>query len=54
MRKAIDMSPGVLAMHQIERLFKEEMLICKSRSTPDIDHSAFDLKLGDSGWELGE
>lgn len=51
---SIDMSPGVLGVSQVERLFKEEKIASRSglAKMPGLDGSAFDLPLGMNAWRL--
>jgi dCTP deaminase len=48
----IDMSPGVLAKSQVERLFETGAITFNVFDKPDIDGSSFDLHLGRTAWQL--
>ncbi|MGE0827262.1 MAG: 2'-deoxycytidine 5'-triphosphate deaminase [Candidatus Binatia bacterium] len=51
---AIDISSGVLATKQVEKLFKEGAIRHNQFPPPAIDGSAFDLPLGRTAWKLTE
>ncbi|MDJ0764583.1 MAG: 2'-deoxycytidine 5'-triphosphate deaminase [Myxococcota bacterium] len=53
-RSRVKMSPGVLSKGQLTQLFEDEVISCNSFNRPDIDGSAFDLRLGENAWELTE
>ncbi|MGH9823011.1 MAG: 2'-deoxycytidine 5'-triphosphate deaminase domain-containing protein [Blastocatellia bacterium] len=47
----IGMSPGVLAVSQMERLFENGAISFKDKR-PDIDASGFDLRVGTTAWRV--
>jgi dCTP deaminase len=47
-----EISPGVLNQNQIEQLFKSGAITCNQFERPDIDASAFDLRIGKTVWSL--
>ena len=50
----IAMSPGVLAKSQIQQLFERGAITCYHAEGPEIDASAFDLRLSTMAWQLNE
>ena len=47
----IAMSPGVLAKSQIQQLFERGAITCYHAEGPEIDASAFDLRLSTMAWQ---
>lgn len=54
-KQPVEMSPGVLSRRQYELLLADGSITHPSfKDPPDVDASAFDLKLGESAWLLQE
>lgn len=49
-----EMSPGILSKEQVQCLFETGKITCIQYGPPDVDGSAFDLRLGTTAWKLTE
>jgi dCTP deaminase len=51
---SVEMSPGVLASKQVQQLFEQEAITSYLSEPPEIEGSAFNLRLGTTAWHLTE
>jgi len=51
---SVEMSPGVLATGQVTQLIKKGAITSQKSVPLEMDGSAFDLRLGTTGWQLAQ